>query len=757
MEKQFIGLYENHKATETQQKITVAEFLDGVKNGRWRKETEHVRAEALKSKEAGELAKSKSPCVTLSGLCLPSRLDSNLKIHSGLIAIDIDQKDNGVIPFDELAADKYCYSLFKSVRGAGAVFVVKINESKHKESFDGLLVYLANTYNIIADNNCSNPSRLRYVSFDADLVLNEKAATFKEYIKQDKKAYSFERQTIIYAKNDIESIVQQIENRHINLAENYNDWLRIGFAFAKEMGENGRSFFHAISSQSTKYDHNQCDIKYNALLRQSAQSTVNINTFFYYAKQHGLELRSARTIVIENFAKSRRAMIGQNGGFETKKQAKDSTTNYLKKMEQIEGEDVPEIIDKVMSLSDADYKKSIIVKGRPQESMRSIIRTYYDVKYNEITGDYEVNGKMATDRIYNSIWVRIKDFFENAEEKNAPTKDNTIALIESDFTPEYNPFKDFINTHKELKPKGNIAALLDCFKIDSDANLIPIFHTLIEKWLLGIISSMHGEHSVNLLVLCGKQGKGKTEFFRNLLPKELQNYYAESTLDAGKDDEILMTKKLLILDDEYGGKSKQDEKRLKKYTSAQDFTMRQAYARKHETRVKYAVLCGATNEKEVLNDYTGNRRIIPVPLDFINLDKYKAIDKTELFIELYHKHQENTTFYRLDENDVQKLNDITFLHQRQSEEEELLTEFFEQPTPQNGDYMQAGMIKNHIELNTKNAKLNLKALGAALYKLGFAKLKKRIDGIPKQVYFVAKKPIVNGSLIVSNIEEEAPF
>ena len=68
--------------------------------------------------------------------------------------------------------------------------------------------------------------------------------------------------------------------------------------------------------------------------------------------------------------------------------------------------------------------------------------------------------------------------------------------------------------------------------------------------MLGIIASMHGTYPLLILVLTGTQRIGKTKFFRNLLPDELMEFYAESKLDEGKDSEILMTKKLTILDDE---------------------------------------------------------------------------------------------------------------------------------------------------------------------------------------------------------------
>ncbi len=102
-----------------------------------------------------------------------------------------------------------------------------------------------------------------------------------------------------------------------------------------------------------------------------------------------------------------------------------------------------------------------------------------------------------------------------------------------------------------------------------------------------------------MLVLCGpRQGTGKTEFFRRILPPELIRYYAESKLDAGKDDEILMTQKLLIMDDEMGGKNKKEDKRLKELISKQTFSLREPYGRHNVELNRISVLCGTTNDEE---------------------------------------------------------------------------------------------------------------------------------------------------------------
>src|SRR5690606_8018810 len=112
-----------------------------------------------------------------------------------------------------------------------------------------------------------------------------------------------------------------------------------------------------------------------------------------------------------------------------------------------------------------------------------------------------------------------------------------------------------------------------------------------------------------------------------------RRYYAESNLDEGKDSEILMCKKLIIVDDEFGGKSKKDATKLKRLSSQQTFSIRAPYGRITEDLNRLAVLGGTSNDSEVINDPTGHRRIIPIILLSFDIEKYKSIDKTKLFIE----------------------------------------------------------------------------------------------------------------------------
>jgi hypothetical protein len=326
------------------------------------------------------------------------------------------------------------------------------------------------------------------------------------------------------------------------------------------------------------------------------------------------------------------------------------------------------------------------------------------------------------------------------------TKDRLFSLIDSENTPSYSPFTEFINKYKHLQPSGNFEKLCECIKYKqvtyangTKQEVDEYLELFLKKWLLGIISSMHGTYSILILVLTGGQRAGKTKFFRNLLPDELMSFYAESKLDEGKDSEILMTKKLIILDDEFGGKSKQDAKRLKELSSKQWFNLRRPFGRTSEDLRRLAVLCGTSNDEEVINDPTGNRRIIPVNVLDIDHGKMEEINKTDLFIELYHEWVNDKESFMLTKEDIEILNNCTSLNEQPSPEEEMILKYFlpSQSLGGNTIMLTNTEIKAFIEEKSPTIRLNPYKLGLTLKKLGFEKQSKRIKGSqPKIVYLL---------------------
>jgi len=89
--------------------------------------------------------------------------------------------------------------------------------------------------------------------------------------------------------SDTETVIRRIESANIDITADYQDWLNIGFAFGNEYGESGRQYFHRISKFNPEYSSSECDRQFTNCLN-SKGSGINIDTFFYLAKNAGVSI-----------------------------------------------------------------------------------------------------------------------------------------------------------------------------------------------------------------------------------------------------------------------------------------------------------------------------------------------------------------------------------------------------------------------------------------------------------------------------------
>lgn len=384
-------------------------------------------------------------------------------------------------------------------------------------------------------------------------------------------------------------------------------------------------------------------------------------------------------------------------------------------------------------------KKKLMVahQGEPLPKTNNIVldikfylQRNYNLRRNLISRNIEKDGDPIDDGILNSIFINIKTNYSKA------TKDLVTAIIFSDFIESYNPFLELIDKYKESPPQiktGHIDNLIKSIKTDT-----LNYEIFIRKWIVSLIATVNYQHSPLMLVLCGGQNTGKTEWFRRLLPKEFHKYYAESKLDAGKDDEILMTKKLIIMDDEMGGKSKLEQKKLKEMTSKQIFSIRAPYGRVSEELHRLAMLCGTTNDVEILNDPTGNRRILPVRVISIDHELFNGIDKDLLFYEAYLAFNSGESF-SLTNEDIQVLKDSSEEFKQSSTEEELVTKYYGVPDESTSQKVMVDRtnseILSYIQTHS-NTKLSQTKLGLILKQMGFVQKHVKVNNTTIRTYSV---------------------
>lgn len=668
-------------------------FFDGVKNGQWQDEVLDYRT--------GKVEKTRLNCLTPSGV-FSQREIKGLVEHSNIICLDVDAKDQ-IADFDieEIKQDPYVYVVHESCSGNGGYAIyVKIDGNKHLEAFLGLEHYFFVNYSIVLDKACKDVSRLRFVSFDPYLFQNNKSKVFKKYLKK-KEVQARQHKTIV-VKSDFDEMVNKAST--MNLFDDYNDYISLCFALVSEFGESGRNYFHTLCSSSSKYKYEDSDKHFTQALKRE-KTGITISTVYYKFKEAGISLTSERTEQIKSIAKL--------------------VENPSEVLEELNIKDDENLIEKFKDKSDEEKTEIDLIID---------LIKFSKVKFNEVSRNFEFNGEEMNDRLlakfYTQVWTKIDDGI---------SKDKIFTLIQNrDNSESYNPIHDWFNKNKHIEAKGNFDELVKCFNIESHIyeenkvyNVTDYLDVYLKKWLLGLIGSAYGTYSLMILVLSGEQGIKKTEFFRNLLPKDLRKFYAESNLDEGKDSEILMTKKWLIIDDEFGGKSKKDATKLKRLSSQQSFSIRMPYGRVSEDLNRLAVLGGTSNDYEIINDPTGNRRIIPVNLISFDFDRFDKINKTELFIELYKEWEQDKKGWFLTKEEIEHLNMATTKNVQVMSEVEIIDRNLRYDPYSK---MTNTDIKLELEKLFPSLRTSSKRIGQALKLCGYEQKIKCIDGKTVRYY-----------------------
>lgn len=579
-----------------------------------------LKARTLKQKgdaDGYKKLKNTSQCVTGSAVLNDGdKGEKNIKSLNGLIVIDIDGQLN-----DELRNDKYTYIYHKSFGGDGLCIFVKINPDKFEDSFNGLAQYYFQNYNVTIDQACKNKNRLRYLSYDPDIYVNDKA---NKFIPKEVKKFAAPTNTnFIYTKSDFDNILDQIKERQIDLCqEDYHRYIRIGLSLFDKFGASGAEYFHFVCQFGAKYKREDCEKDWKGLCKNS-QGKCRIGTFYYYCKEAGIQIYSEKTKQIIT-----RVKISKAQGSPT---VESVSSNMLAAHGVTITPSDEDLINELIK-SDTDYSQEIN-KDKPKiEQLEEFIIQTFDPYIDTLTDTIYI-GKdiILSDTEVNDVYISAsKNFTFNV------SINDIRSIIDSNKVRKVNTLADFLKDNTGT-PTGIIEEYAMCIYPQSRYNVWAF-----KKWIVGTIHNWISPYNEKIvspltLVLTGQQhGRGKTSFLRNIMPKELERYIIETKINYhDKDSMHTMTKALLVLDDEFGGKAFKDVKEYKAVSDANLITQRRPYGKISKTFKRRAGLCGTTNETDILKDVTGNRRILPITVDRVDYDKILSINKTHLIIEAY--------------------------------------------------------------------------------------------------------------------------
>lgn len=127
-----------------------------------------------------------------------------------------------------------------------------------------------------------------------------------------------------------------------------------------------------------------------------------------------------------------------------------------------------------------------------------------------------------------------------------------------------------------------------------------------------------------MLVLEGPQGAGKSQVAQRLAVRD--EWFCGS-LDLKSDDKTkaeMLGRAWIVECQELDGLNKSTSQNLKRFLSTAIDTYRRAYGRDAGEYRRHCIILGTTNEGAYLRDLTGNRRIWPVLVRRIDLDRFSA-------------------------------------------------------------------------------------------------------------------------------------
>ena len=159
----------------------------------------------------------------------------------------------------------------------------------------------------------------------------------------------------------------------------------------------------------------------------------------------------------------------------------------------------------------------------------------------------------------------------------------------------------------------------------------PIYKVMVEKWMLQCVAVAYNDGTrsfENVLTLVGRQGIGKTSFFRALVPqKQRFEWFKEGVsinMDS-TDSKCIATSGWITELGEVDGMLKREQTELKAFLSNPSDTYRAPYAPAAITKPRWTVFGATVNSETFLCDQTGNRRWWTVRVDNMDADIARAL------------------------------------------------------------------------------------------------------------------------------------
>lgn len=550
--------------------------------------------------------------------------------HSQILGFDFDH----LSPTDynrlrtAFVSEPYSALVFTSPRGAGLKRYVHVNgvdADNHKAVYYALMLSHWDRWRAVADESCTDVSRLTYLPADAYAHYNASAPAYdagkllKQYPEAEAKVKFICRQfkkggnpasipddvigwkiapptpvavtkkpptsTVKVngsnARQVAEMLVNGLKETGGTVTDTYAQWFAVGCAIKRELGEDGFGFFDELSQQdASKYDPAEVRRQWDAIDVSKAQHSAG--TLVHLAREAGVAVPRAS-------AGTGAVTVQQQGSKLTQNDVRDA---------------IKQLYDIYFDAGSDTY--------------------YYTTPGNLNPFDFVAFTAKST--MLNRLLGQLEDMHVHTSKRK---------LEETIFNPDtyteinYLPLQlDWLAQHYD--GADHLSTLLKSVGTEDDA----LFAVQFRKWIVNLVAQIYGSDGAsrndNAFVLVGEQGRGKTGFFEFLLWDD--RYFATKPdfNFENKEHLLLMNSKALILLDEMGQYNKADIKILKAAFSQTKITADRKFADTRDYK-RNASFAGCSNNTDFLKDDTGDRRFLVFQMLSYDKALYNGVDKAQLW------------------------------------------------------------------------------------------------------------------------------
>jgi predicted P-loop ATPase len=383
--------------------------------------------------------------------------------------------------------------------------------------------------------------------------------------------------------------------------------------------------------------------------------------------------------------------------------------------------------------------------GRGWRKLRRIINDIEFNVYNPITRDYifamEASG----------VELRLNDMSDRMELGNGPITDFQEAVIlnqlqdygmknvgrmrtamqDMALNNKYHPVREYLDSLPAWDGRNHFDAFMDCLEMSS-----PLAEVFWRKFLIGSLAKVLDHKQNFMLVLLGRQGRGKSVLTRWLCP--LPNLFFEGPINPdNKDSEIRLINHWLWEVSELDATTRRaDVAALKFFVSREVVTVRVPYGRYDIRKPAASSFIGTINPDgtSFLMDVE-NRRFAVVHLDDIDWRYKNEINIDQLWAELYAAYNAGEA-YALTPHEREVQEQINSDHMVESPlEAKLLAHYELDPSKPDNIITTDDLLQQLEDLGVKGQQFQNKVeLGKVLARYGINRTRKRVNKKLQYVY-----------------------